>query len=87
VRYFGKRFAEVRKELKLDPDQTIYSLRHTFALDLFNSFMKEGNTEKEAILKILPITRHKNESGLRNYLRNIGGFVAKDYSNRYSLNF
>ena len=87
VTFFSKQFAEYRKEMNFGLEHTIYSMRHTFAIDLYQSFIKEGKTDREAILALLPITRHQSEDGLRNYLRNIGATVAKDYSNAYSLDF
>lgn len=87
VGFFAKRFLKVKKAFKLDTDYTVYSLRHTFAINLYQGFIKEGTTEKEAILKMLPITRHKNESGLRNYLRDIGAILPEDYSDKLSIDF
>ncbi len=80
VWYFGNEFRKYRDRLGWDPEHTIYSMRHTFAIDLYKNFINKGKTDREAVLAMLPITRHKSESGLRNYLRNIGATVAKDYS-------
>ena len=65
----------------------IYSFRHTAALDLFHAFVKKGNTEREAILKLMPIIGHARESALRNYLHDIGGMLPKDYGEDYTLIF
>jgi integrase len=87
VKFFSKQFAEYLNELNLGMEHTIYSMRHTFAIDLYQNFIRKGKTDREVILTMLPITRHKSEAGLRNYLRNIGATVAKDYSDAYSLDF
>lgn len=65
----------------------IYNMRHPFAIDLFKNFIRKGKTDREAILAMLPITRHKSEIGLLNYSRNIGATVAKYYSDAYTLEF
>ncbi|UOB18573.1 tyrosine-type recombinase/integrase [Abyssalbus ytuae] len=87
VTFFGKRFTPVKKTLGLHKDHTIYSLRHTFAVDIYNNLLKNGHNEREAILKMLPITRHTNETGLKNYLRKVAAFIPKDYSNLYTIDF
>jgi integrase len=87
VDYFSKRFKKPKKYLGFDLENTIYSLRHTFAIDLYNHFISQGLTERETILKMLPITRHKNESGLRNYLRSVNAFKVDDYSDKFSIDF
>src|SRR5699024_2559293 len=56
VDHFGNRFAKVKEKLKFNGDYGIYSFRHTAAMDLFHAFMKQGMTEHEAILKLMPIT-------------------------------
>lgn len=91
VRFFQKRFRNLREKIgdkiQLTPNQGIYSARHTSALDLFNSFKKQGLTDLEAKYKLMEITRHKSISGLENYLRDIGASLPKDYSDRYTLDF
>jgi hypothetical protein len=54
---------------------------------LFHSFVKQNLTEREAILKLMPITGHATEAALRNYLRDIGGMLPKDYGSDYTLEF
>lgn len=49
--------------------------------------MKQGLTEREAILKLMPITGHATETALRNYLRDVGGMLPKDYGSDYTLEF
>ena len=87
VSFFGDRFRKVKKHLGFGKEYGLYSFRHTFTLDLYNAFTKQGCTQKEAILKMLPITRHTNESGLRNYLRDVGGLLPKDYGENYTIDF
>ncbi|AOZ99581.1 tyrosine-type recombinase/integrase [Flavobacterium commune] len=87
VDHFGNRFAKVKEKLKFNGDYGIYSFRHTAAMDLFHAFMKQGMTEHESILKLMPITGHASETALRNYLRDIGGMLPKDYGEDYTLEF
>jgi integrase len=87
VDHFGHRFEKVKTHFKFGKDYGIYSFRHTAALDLFFAFMKQGLTEREAILKLMPITGHATETALRNYLRDVGGMLPKDYGSDYTLEF
>lgn len=85
--FFIRRFKKVKDHFNFSDDYGIYSFRHTFALDLYTTFINDGLTDLEAKQKLMTITRHKSLSGLNNYLRNIGAFVPKDYSNDYSIKF
>jgi integrase len=87
VDHFGNRFNKVKTKFGFGAEFGIYSFRHTAALDLFHSFVKQGKTEREAILKLMPITGHATEEALRNYLRDIGGMLPKDYGEDYTLEF
>ncbi|MFV8371419.1 hypothetical protein [Flavobacterium sp. LB2P74] len=51
------------------------------------SFMKQGPTKHEAILKLMPITGHATETALRNYLRDVDVILPKDYGADYTLEF
>jgi integrase len=85
TKHFSDAFKKVKKKFDFSDDYSIYSFRHSFALDIYKSFINEGLSETEAQLKMLPITRHKSLSGLRNYLRDIGSMLPKDYGHRYSI--
>ena len=87
VDHFGHRFSKVKDHFKFGKDYGIYSFRHTAALDLYFAFIKQGMTEREAVLKLMPITGHATETALRNYLRDIGGMLPKDYGSDYTLEF
>ena len=87
VDHFGHRFEKVKKHFGFNQDYGIYSFRHTAALDLFHSFIKQGMTERESILKLMPITGHATETALRKYLRDVGGMLPKDYGADYTLEF
>lgn len=87
VDHFGNKFKKVKTHFKFNENYGIYSFRHTAALDLFYSFMKNGMTEHEAILKLMPITGHASETALRKYLRDVGGMLPKDYGADYTLEF
>jgi len=86
--HFSKRFNKiVRLPLKLTLDHTLYSFRHTAALNLYYSIKDEGYSYQEILLKLMPITRHKSKEGLENYLRDIGAFLPKDYGKKYTIEF
>ena len=49
VDFFGVRFRKVKKHFGFDKDYGLYSFRHTFTLDLYNSFVRQDYTQREAI--------------------------------------
>ncbi|MEB8345884.1 tyrosine-type recombinase/integrase [Flavobacteriaceae bacterium KMM 6898] len=87
VAYFSKKFLDVKDHFGLDANKTTYSFRHNAAVDLFQSFIANGLSEQAAIGKLMNITRHKSESALRNYLRDIGAVVPKDWTDSYNMDF
>ena len=87
VDHFGYRFRTVKKKLNFNVDYGIYSFRHTAALDLYNSFIKSGMMHREAVMKLMPIIGHKNESTTEKYLREVQEMLPKDYGEFYTLNF
>lgn len=85
LRLFGKRFMKLKKAIGYNEDYTVYSYRHSVALLVFKSFENENLTTDEVLLKMKAVTRHKSVAGLKNYLRGIGAYVAKDYSKRINI--
>ncbi|QHI36139.1 Tyrosine recombinase XerC [Kordia antarctica] len=85
--HFYDRFAIMKKELQLDTDQTLYSFKHTAASNLYNSLASEGKADEQVLTELMSFTRHKTKSQLRKYLRGIGASLAKDYSNKYTIDF
>lgn len=85
--HFYERFAIMKKELVLDDDQTLYSFKHTAASNLYNSLASEGKADEQVLTELMSFTRHKTKSQLRKYLRGIGASLAKDYSNKYTIDF
>lgn len=85
--HYSWRFRPVKKELKFTNEHGIYSLRHSSALDLYRGYVNKGLTDIEAELQMLPITRHKSLAGLRNYLRDVGAMMPKDYGADYTIDF
>ena len=85
--FFIARFKRLKTKLDLGNEYGLYSFRHTFALDLYNSFLGQGLTQLEAKHKLMSITRHQSMAGLNNYLRDIGGVLPKDYSTDYTVSF
>ncbi len=87
VTYFSNRFKKVKKALGLGPEYGLYSFRHSAIGDLYNGLQKSGLSEREVLYKLMPITGHKSEAGLKNYLRNIKIALPPDHSEIYSLEF
>ena len=87
VTHFSNRFKKVKAALGFGEEYGLYSFRHTSIGDLYNEFQKKGLSEQEIIFKLMPITRHKSEGGLRNYLRNIKIALPADHSDIYSIDF
>lgn len=85
--YFYRRYADMKEALKLDNDQTLYSFKHTAASNLYNSLASEGKADEQVLTELMSFTRHKTKSQLRKYLRGIGASLAKDYSNKYTIDF
>ncbi|MEM6687528.1 MAG: site-specific integrase, partial [Bacteroidota bacterium] len=83
--HFSIKFRKVKKALNLGKDYTLYSTRHTAATNLYNHLLSQDNSEEEALMKLMQITRHKSKTGLRNYLREIGATLPKDYGAMYSI--
>ena len=87
TKHFASKFRKVKKALGLSDDYTLYSTRHTAATNLYNHLLSEGNSEEEALMKLMQITRHTSKAGLKNYLREIGAMLPKDYGNMYTIEF
>ncbi|WP_046759357.1 tyrosine-type recombinase/integrase [Kordia jejudonensis] len=85
--YFYRRFAKMKEALQLDEDQTLYSFKHTAASNLYKSLASEGKADEQVLTELMSFTRHKTKSQLRKYLRGIGASLAKDYSNKYTIDF
>lgn len=85
--HFSNRFKKVKKALGFGKDYGIYSFRHTAALDLYNTFTKNGLTHSEAVSKLMPIIGHTSEKTTEKYLRDVGALLPKDYGEFYTLNF
>lgn len=80
VSYFGKRFTKVIRAMGFNNEYSLYSIRHFAIWMLYNGMRKQGKNEREIIHSLMPITRHKSEAGLRNYLRDIQVVLPSDYS-------
>lgn len=87
VDHFAYRFRQAKAALGFGKDYGLYSFRHSAALDLYHSFVRSGHNDHEAVLKIMPIIGHQDPETTRNYLRDIGGMLPKDYSNLFTLDF
>ena len=85
--HFSTKFRKVREALNLSDEYTLYSTRHTAATNLYNHLLSEGNSEEAALMKLMQITRHTSKAGLKNYLREIGAMLPKDYGAMYSIEF
>jgi integrase len=87
VDHFANRFKKVKQALGFGKDYGIYSFRHTAALDLYNTFVKQGANHNEAVSKLMPIIGHSNEKTTEKYLREVGALLPKDYGEFYTLDF
>ncbi|WP_277016540.1 tyrosine-type recombinase/integrase [Flavobacterium lindanitolerans] len=87
VDHFGNRFKKVKRALGFGKDYGLYSFRHSAALDLYFSHVRQGFNDHESVLKVMPIIGHQDPETTRNYLRDIGGMIPKDYTDLYTLEF
>lgn len=87
VDHFGNRFKKVKRALGFGKDYGLYSFRHSAALDLYFSYVRKGFNDHESVLKVMPIIGHQDPETTRNYLRDIGGMIPKDYTDLYTLDF
>lgn len=87
VDHFGYRFRQAKLALGFGKDYGLYSFRHSAALDLYHSLVRSGLNDHEAVLKLMPIIGHQDPDTTRNYLRDIGGMLPKDYGEMYTLSF
>jgi len=86
--YFSKRFnTNVREPLKLDMEHTLYSFRHTAAINIFKSLRDTKMPHDQILFRLMSITRHKSIAGLKNYLRDIGATLPEDYGDIYTIEF
>lgn len=85
--YFIRKFKKVKTALNLGAEYGTYSFRHTFALDLYHQFIKQGLSNLEAKHKLMTITRHRSIESLERYLRDIGAVLPKDYSSDFTIDF
>jgi integrase len=89
--YFSKRFKTVKKHLNrkganLGRNHDIYSTRHTFIQDLYQS-ARQTLSQREAEFLIMPITRHKTVEALRKYIRDYHLELPKDWGGLYRNKF
>ena len=78
--HFSQRFKVAAKlPLKLGPDYTMYSFRHTSISKMCGELMNTM-TENEAKSKLMLITGHKTMEALEKYLRSVDAQLPEDYS-------
>lgn len=87
TKYFSDQFKTVKDYFKYGNEYTIYSFRHSFALNIFENNLNAGNNETEAMLKMLPMTRHKTLEALGRYLREKKKMLPKNYSSSITIDF
>lgn len=86
--HFSTRFRDnVRKPLDLDTEHTLYSFRHTAAINIYKSLRDQKMPHDQILFKLMSITRHKTLDGLKNYLREIGATLPEDYGDIYTVEF
>ncbi len=88
VTYFSRqRFRKVLDAMGFGKEYSLYSVRHSAIGDLYIGKQKEGLSEREIIYQLMPLTGHKSEAGLRNYLRDIKSVLPPDHSGVYTIDF
>ncbi|MES2379754.1 MAG: tyrosine-type recombinase/integrase [Bacteroidota bacterium] len=81
--YFTRRFGKIKKLLGIEPEQTMYALRHTFIIDLVKNANKYNLNTKE----IMAISGHTSLQSFQNYIQKYLDEPAEDVSARFSLSF
>lgn len=87
VDHFGNRFKKVKLALGFGEDYGIYSFRHTAAIDVYNSLLKNGKSHRDAVQSLMNYIGHKNEKTTEIYLREVQEMLPKDYGEFYTLDF
>lgn len=77
--YFSQKFLQIKKELNLGHEYTMYSFRHTFITKLYRELRKTKN-KLETEDTLMKITGHSTLKALQMYLRDIDAEIAEDYS-------
>ena len=85
VDHFSLRFRKVKNKLGFGREYSLYSVRHTAILNLYNSMVEKGMGEQEILFKLMPLTAHKSISGIKNYLRKHKKSIPADHSDIYTL--
>ncbi|TXK73966.1 site-specific integrase [Mesonia sp. HuA40] len=85
VDHFSKRFRDIKNELGYGRYYSLYSVRHTAILNLYNSLVDKGMGEQEILFKLMPLTGHRSVSGIKNYLRKHKRSIPADHSDIYTL--
>lgn len=77
--YFTKKFLEVKKQLNLGEEYTMYSFRHTYITKLYRELIKtRSKLDTESTLML--ITGHSTLKALQSYLRDLDALIPEDYS-------
>lgn len=77
--HFTHLFADVKNELVIGSDYTMYSFRHFFITRLYRHFRKSFS-KTETMDKLQLVTGHESRDGLMNYLRSIDAEMPEDWS-------
>lgn len=83
--WFSKQFSnKIKPQFQLSNDYTIYSFRHTAIGQIFlkkiDQFKDDSNTVEKALSAVREITGHISNEAVKKYLRKIGYFQIKDWS-------
>lgn len=81
----SKHFSKyIRKEFNLSQDYTVYSFRHAAIGQIFikkiEEFKDESNVVEKSLSAVRDITGHQTNEAVKKYLREIGYFKIKDWS-------
>jgi len=81
--YFTNRYKKVKTTLNIEKEQTMYSLRHTFIIDL----VKNMNTYGLNIKDIMKISGHTSVQAFQSYIQKYLDEPIDDISTLFMLNF
>lgn len=85
--FFTRKFKKVKNHFKIDSDYGLYSFRHNAALSQYHFYIAKGFNQYEATSKVQENMRHQDLNTTKKYLRDIGAYINKDYSDDFNFEF
>lgn len=85
--FFTRKFKVVKNHFNIESDYGLYSFRHNAALSQYHFYISKGFNQYEATSKVQENMRHQDLNTTKKYLRDIGAYINKDYSNDFNFEF